>query len=326
MKKYICGFITSLCFVNVNAQDTFSIVAVDTVTGEVGSAGASCVDLFAAGYSDASFLGELFPGVGAMNCQAAYLPGNQTRARARMNTSDTPEQVKAYMIANDVQNDPSTRQYGIVKLNGTSSLAATYTGSNCMVVANHVTGKNYSIQGNILLDSTIVANMEKGFNNTVGDLRCKLMGALQGANVVGADSRCASNGTSSLFAFIKVSKPTDVFGAPYFKLQVRTADNSEIEPIDSLQKLFDVEVTNCSGVGLDEHKLEWSISPNPVKTVLFITGLKAADVNYAIIDMTGKTIQSGKITTSHQVSLNGIVSGIYQLSIDGKGKQRFIIE
>ena len=28
---------------NVLAQDTFSIVAVDTVTGEIGSAGASCV-------------------------------------------------------------------------------------------------------------------------------------------------------------------------------------------------------------------------------------------------------------------------------------------
>ena len=29
--------------INIIAQDTFSIVAVDTITGEIGSAGASCI-------------------------------------------------------------------------------------------------------------------------------------------------------------------------------------------------------------------------------------------------------------------------------------------
>ena len=43
------------------SQDTFSIVAVDTVTGEVGSAGAPCVDLFQTSLNTDDFLGVLFP-------------------------------------------------------------------------------------------------------------------------------------------------------------------------------------------------------------------------------------------------------------------------
>ena len=41
--------ILSTCSTTLSAQDTFSIVAADSTTREVGSAGASCVDLFAAG-------------------------------------------------------------------------------------------------------------------------------------------------------------------------------------------------------------------------------------------------------------------------------------
>jgi hypothetical protein len=46
--NYILMTILSLMFITffsaeIFSQDTFSIVAVDTVTGEIGSAGASCV-------------------------------------------------------------------------------------------------------------------------------------------------------------------------------------------------------------------------------------------------------------------------------------------
>ena len=57
-------FLFMLFVTGVRSQDTFSIVALDSVTGEVGSAGASCVDMSNfPGYDD-DFLGELFPGVG----------------------------------------------------------------------------------------------------------------------------------------------------------------------------------------------------------------------------------------------------------------------
>ena len=78
------------------------------------------------------------------------------------------------------------------------------------------------------------------------------MAALQGANMVGADVRCASNGTSSLFAFVKVAQSSDIFGSPSFNISVRTHSNSGIEPIDSLQNLFDLE-HNCNSLNISSN-------------------------------------------------------------------------
>ena len=49
----------------LNAQETFSIIAVDTVTGEIGSAGASCLDLFNLPY-DTDLIADVIPGIGAI--------------------------------------------------------------------------------------------------------------------------------------------------------------------------------------------------------------------------------------------------------------------
>ena len=112
---YSCLFVLLTIAFSI-AQDTFSIVALDTVTGEVGSAGASCVDMNNfPGYDD-DFLGELFPGLGAINTQAWYLPANQANARARMNEGYTPEEIIEWLIDNDVQNLPEKRQYGIERV------------------------------------------------------------------------------------------------------------------------------------------------------------------------------------------------------------------
>ena len=49
--------------------------------------------------------------------------------------------------------------------------------------------------------------MEEEFLKAKGNLPCRLMASLQGANFPGADSRCIQNGTSALFAFLKVANP-----------------------------------------------------------------------------------------------------------------------
>ena len=44
MKNLYTLLIAALLCVTAQAQDTFSIIAVDPATGDIGSAGASCVD------------------------------------------------------------------------------------------------------------------------------------------------------------------------------------------------------------------------------------------------------------------------------------------
>lgn len=233
------------------AQDTFSIVAIDSLTGEVGSAGASCVDLFQAGLPNDDFLGVLIPGVGAINTQAYYSTVNQNNATAQMQSGNSPSQIIQWLVANDVQGSPEIRQYGIAAFVNGSPEAAAYTGSSTNDYKNHIVGPNYSIQGNILLGQEVLDSMEARFLAEEGDLACKLMAALQGANMVGADTRCAPDGTSSLFAFLKVAQPNDPMASPSLLVSVRTHDNSGIEPIDSLQVLFN-QIQLCGNSGLGE--------------------------------------------------------------------------
>ncbi|NVK28321.1 MAG: DUF1028 domain-containing protein [Flavobacteriia bacterium] len=221
------------------AQDTFSIVAVDPETGEVGSAGASCVDLAEYGIEDASFLGVLMPGSFAMNTQAYYDSTNQANGRLRLEGGMTPAKVIEWLHLNDVNDTPEVRQYGIVMLVDGEPLSAAYTGDENMDYAGHITGETYSIQGNILLGPEVLEKMEENFNSTEGTLAEKLMAALEGAKIVGADSRCADNESSSLFAYIKVASLDDEIGEPSFKIQVITKAGDKVEPITELRKKFD---------------------------------------------------------------------------------------
>ena len=308
----------------VNAQDTFSIVAVDSVTGEVGSAGASCVDLmlFFPNYTP-DFLGDLLPGIGAINTQANYNATNQTNARTRMLGGDTPAQIISWLLANDVLNNSTNRQYGIAALVNGSPQTAGFTGSNCLNYKNHVTGPNYCIQGNILLNQAILDSMEARFLNETGDLACKLMAAMQGAKVVGADTRCANNGTSSLFAFLKVAQPGDSTGSPSLLVTVKTPGGSGIEPIDSLQNLFNA-VTNCSITGTPILTLpSLTIFPNPTTNAVTISGKDVLDLKFfRLYDMKGRLLREERVSVLPlQLDLQSVKAGVYMLELLSPSKR-----
>ncbi len=312
----------------LSAQDTFSIVAVDTVTGEVGSAGASCVDLDPTGLPTDDFLGVLVPGVGAINTQASYNTSNQSNATHRMNQGDTPTEIIQWLEQNDIQGNKEIRQYGIAAIIDGSAQAAAFTGANTLDYKNHIVGANYSIQGNILSGQDILDSMEARFNREEGDLACKLMAALQGANVVGADSRCASNGTSSLFAFVKVARPNDPVGEPSILESVRTADNAGIEPIDSLQIKFDL--SHSCNLGLKEFDNEDVIRlfPNPSSDFVSVRlkdemGL----VDYQVMDLQGHVLVEGHFEGSTKIDLGDFSRGVYvlKMELDGKMMERKLV-
>lgn len=326
MKKLIILILLATSIIQpANSQDTFSIVAVDSVTGEVGSAGASCVDLFQAGLPNDDFLGQLIPNVGAINTQAYYIPANQINATNRMNLGETPSQIISWLLDNDVESQPQYRQYGIAAIINGSPETAAFTGTSADNYKNHIIGPDYAIQGNILLGQEVLDSMESRFLNKSGDLACKLMAALQGANMIGADKRCNSNGTSSLFAFVKVSQPTDVFGNPSFNVSVRTADNSGIEPIDSLQTKFDL-VHNCNSLGLTEPKdfsKFFSIYPNPTSDYITLNNKVEESYDLFLFDITGKLIYQGAIDKTKNLNISQYKSGTYILKITN-AKRTFV--
>jgi uncharacterized Ntn-hydrolase superfamily protein len=304
------------------AQDTFSILAFDSITGEVGGAGASCVNLYATPFSN-DFIIELFPGKGAVACQASFIPGNQTNARNRFNANDSPTQLINWLIANDIAGNPHVRQYGVVRMGTGYPQAAAFTGSNCTNYKNHIVGPNYTIHGNILSGKHVLDSMEARFKREKGDLACKLMSAMQGANTVGADSRCAPYGTSSLFAFLKVSLPTDSFGSPSFLVSLRTHPSDSLEPIDSLQVLFDSLkscVINTTGIEKIDLSRRLQLFPNPATEDFNVqTGSQDCMVN--IMDITGRLVLKESFDFEISIDSGDLKAGIYMLEVKYPGSK-----
>jgi uncharacterized Ntn-hydrolase superfamily protein len=218
----------------VAAQDTFSIVAVDTLTGEVGSAGASCVGSSLGGVG-AYILSDVIEGVGAIHTQASYLAANQTTARQRMLMGDSPQQIIDWMVTHDAQNNPTIRQYGVIDVRRRGESAA-YTGVNCTNYKNHAAATGYAVQGNILSGQAIIDTIKNTFLRTPGPLADRLMKALEAAMIIGADTRCASRGTSSQSSFIRVVRIGD--GNRSYLLHVVPDSPVGVDPIGLLRTKF----------------------------------------------------------------------------------------
>ena len=91
----------TLCYIALTithslSQDTFSIVAVDTATGEVGSAGASCI-------AGSIIVSDIIPGRAAINAQALVcIPNvNLQNGLNWMSQGLSPQQVLDSLLAKD---------------------------------------------------------------------------------------------------------------------------------------------------------------------------------------------------------------------------------
>ncbi|MHC1707714.1 MAG: DUF1028 domain-containing protein [Bacteroidales bacterium] len=329
MKLILFLFIVCLILDNsVCGQDTFSIVAVDSVTGEIGSAGASCVGYTITYPHGAQIISDVIPGIGAIHTQSYWLAANQANAHNRMIAGDTPQQIIDWLEANDAQNNPHIRQYGIVSYNNGHPLAAGYTGANCFDYKNDTSHLFYSIQGNILLGQMVIDSIQNRFLSTPGSLAERLMAALQGAKMIGADTRCASPYlASSMSAFVRVAKPTDIPGNFYLDLWMSYPQNWSagpfpVDPIDSLQTLFNNWVTWMSAQEHDRYEtieatVYQDIAKNPV---CILSGeMIPVDLELTIYDVAGKLVFSQKITekktTLHLV--NPLKNGVYFFSLTG---------
>jgi len=211
------------------AQDTFSIVAIDIETGEIGSAGASCI-------AGSIIISDIHPGIGVIHTQALWNSINQDSASSLMTQGYAPENIINWLINNDAENNPSVRQYGIIDLID-GGRSAGYTGENCYNYKNHIIGQEYVILGNILLGQDILDTMETAFVNQYGTLEEKLISSLMAANIVGADTRCVDYGTPAISSFIRIASFDDLVDSLYLDINVNSVPLT-INPLDSLFNLY----------------------------------------------------------------------------------------
>ncbi len=314
------------------SQHTFSIVAVDTLTGEIGSAGATCGDsIIWPGTPGAYIISDVLPGIGAIHTQSFWNATNQAFARIQMQDGLSAPEIIEWLIENDVQGNPSIRQYGVVEYNGGNPTSAAWTGNECFDYKDHKTGPGYSIQGNILLGPEILDSMEARFLNTEGCLAERLMASMQGANVPGADSRCLDEGVSSLSAFLRVGKPENTITTLWLDLNVAGTDFG-VEPIDELQTKYDNWKLNndydcpdpVSSTSDDAIAEEIKVFPNPSAGILTINLNNLQATHIDVFNLLGHQVKRISLLDSgSQTKLDLLEqsNGLYLLNVMNKSEK-----
>lgn len=178
------------------AMATWSIIFVDTTTGEIGIASATCLTNFdlQAGAS------VVVVGKGAAAAQSFVdsTGNNRTILRDRLAAGVDPALILAELAATD--SGHQSRQYGIVDLSGRT---LTFTGTGAGGYASGITGSfdysylgrqgtiAYAIQGNVITGQAVLDAALNAAMNSEGDLPARLMASMEAARVFGGDGRCS---------------------------------------------------------------------------------------------------------------------------------------
>src|SRR5215472_12598642 len=159
---------------------TFSIVAIDPETGELGVAVASRY------FSVGSVVPWAMAEVGAVATQADVNVGYGQQALDLLRQGVTAPEALKKLLAEDKFPGKDGRQVAIVDAKGN---VAAYTGPQAPNWAGDRQGKAWSAQGNILVGPQVPQAMGKAFEGTQGELAEKLFAALKAGDAAGGDAR-----------------------------------------------------------------------------------------------------------------------------------------
>ena len=162
------------------AAATFSIVAIDPATGDLGIAVAS--RYFAVG----AVVPWAEAGVGAIATQAGVNVGYGPRGLELLRQGLTAQQVLDKLMAEDTFPRKDARQVAVVDAKGN---IAVFTGDAASAWRGHLKGRTWSAQGNILVGQHVVEAMGRAFDATNDELAEKLYAALKAGDEAGGDSR-----------------------------------------------------------------------------------------------------------------------------------------
>ncbi len=203
-------------------QATFSIVAVDSATGEYGVAVASKVP-------DVGFVVPwIEPGVGAVASQAQSNPYLGPWVLDYLSGGEGAEEALEHALGKDTLAE--SRQVGVVDKNGN---AAAHTGEATSAWAGHRVAPFVSVQGNILTGAGVVDSMLAVFGRTKGPLAERLLCAVEAGEAAGGDKR----GKQSA-ALTVMRKRGGYQGADDRLIELKVVDHPE--PVQELRRQFNV--------------------------------------------------------------------------------------
>ncbi len=187
------GFASGNKVTPVRPVHTFSIVARDPATGELG----------VAVQSHWFSVGPIVPwaeaGVGAVATQSFVDPSYGKNGLELMRAGKSAPDVLKELLEKDEGRE--VRQVAMIDAQGRVDA---WTGKNDIQAAGHIVGKNFSVQANLMLNDKVWPAMARAFESTKGDLADRMLAALDAAQSVGGDIR----GRQSAALVVVTGKPT----------------------------------------------------------------------------------------------------------------------
>ena len=221
---------------------TFSIVARDPATGDLGVAVAS--KFLAVG----AVVPWLRAGAGAIATQAhanvAYGPDGLAMIEAEL----TAQEVLDRLVAADSERD--LRQAGIVDCHGN---AVSWTGPGCTDWAGGRTGDGFCCQGNILTGPEVVDAMAEGYTASGGTFADRLLAALDAGQAAGGDSRGQQ---SAALAIVRAGGGYGGGNDRWIDLRVddHPAPITELRRLVTLHRVY-FDIDNAELLPLDDDRL-----------------------------------------------------------------------
>ena len=203
-------------------EGTFSIIARDPATGELGMAVQS--KTLAVGSRTITIKG----GVAVVAHQSASNPMYGAIGLELLAAGMSPQQALDQMLRGDEGRD--SRQVSILDITGRT---AAFTGTGAADWKGHRCGTNFCAQGNILVSAEVVEALANTFEATSGSLAERMLAAMDAGQRAGGDQR----GTQS--AALVVAKP--LAGAAGFgdrPIDLRVDDSRA--PLTELRRLLNM--------------------------------------------------------------------------------------
>lgn len=175
---------------------TYSIVARDSVTGEIG------VAVQSHWFSVGAMVPWAEAGVGAVATQSFVDPSYGALGLSLMRAGKTaPEALTALLAADPAQ---QVRQVAMIDSRGN---VAVHTGTQCIQAAGHQTGRGYSVQANLMLNPTVWPAMARAYETARGSLAERMAKALEAAEAAGGDIRGKQSAAILIVKGISTGRP-----------------------------------------------------------------------------------------------------------------------
>lgn len=286
---------------------TYSIVAIDHETGEMG------VAVQSHWFSVGSIVAWGEAGVGVVATQSFVNPAYGPDGLQLMKMGFSAEEALQMLLKKD--EGSQVRQVAFLDVKGN---VAGHTGSNCIDFAGDIQGDGYSVQANLMENDKVWPEMAKAFENSKGKpLAERLVLALEAAQDVGGDLR----GKQSAAILVVGAEST---GQPWVDRKVDLRVEDHPTPVKELKRLLKVHTAythmNNGDLAIEHGDIPKALAEYGAAQEMFpdnvemkywhavsLANLGRVEESLPIFEKTFKASENWKVVTKHIVK-SGILT------------------